>query len=262
MIEGLACILLLKNENRYIYGIKDRKPEFTMLQQQMMFLKSFVQNVYIMDGDSKDESMMVYNHYRKNGLIKRISVSSDFDEAGHLELLKNQAFEDKNKWLLYLDGDEILEDSARNFIRNYCNSYNHNVNQTVRFIYANLWRSRNKYRLDKWYGMEAGKLFSLTKDLKSYGTEFNNHWFGFRTPNDFGNVYQTNLHVLHYAWVDWENVRKKYEKCVNYEMMYNNTPIEKAKEDFKVILDEEGIVLKPCEHNWSEEFRSGTIKYE
>ena len=69
MIEGLACILLLKNENRYIYGIKDRKPEFTMLQQQMMFLKSFVQNVYIMDGDSKDESMIIYNHYIKNGLI-------------------------------------------------------------------------------------------------------------------------------------------------------------------------------------------------
>ena len=52
-INNLATILMLKNENRYIYGENDIKPNKTMLEEQLDFLK-FSEKVYILDGGSTD----------------------------------------------------------------------------------------------------------------------------------------------------------------------------------------------------------------
>ena len=161
----------------------------------------------------------------------------------------------------YLDGDEILEDNARSYIRLLMKNLPGESPTTVRFKYINLWRSRKVFRFDKWYAGEAGKLFRVTKDLTSYGTAFNNHHYAYSKPDDFGIVLSPDLNILHYAWVDWEHQVRKVERYAKIEHEKNGTPIEVARIMFNEILDERGIKMSMVFKDWQEEYRSGKIQY-
>ncbi len=269
---SLACILFLKNENKFVYGPNDMKPSVTMLEQQLMFLESFVDSVYILDDKSTDESVEVYKKYHKRGLVKYWETTgNEFNEQQYCARLLEFVKFNNHEWMLYLDGDEVLEDDARKWISKYFinEEYGENFRITVRFNYINLWRSRKQYRVDQWYNMESGKLFHVTPDLISFGTAFNDHFYAYQSPPDkssesvfdFGNVVHTDLKIIHYAWVDWEHQLKKVQRNIKFEMENKLISYEEAEKIYGVILDEEGIVLKDVESKWQEEFRTGRIFY-
>lgn len=273
-MNKLACVLMLKNENKYVYGEKDKKPSVTMLEQQMMFLKSFVDNVYIMDDLSDDGSMDIYKKYQNMGLVKEIiSTNGEFDENKHYNTLCDMVKSDEeNKWMLYLDGDEILIDESRKYIRDLVedkinlaelfNDKQYLDKIIVRFRYINLWRSRKQYRYDKFYGGETGKLFRVHKTLKSYGKKFNEHHFAYEAPDDFGRIILLMDHfILHYAWVDWNHMIRKVDRNAVIEYKYNGTNIDEAKKHYMMTLDETDIRYRNCVKAWAEEYRTGKISY-
>lgn len=263
MSKDLAVIMMLKNEHKYVYGENDKKPEFTMLQQQLRFLESFVDHIVISDGGSYDGSRYEYIHFDRKKDITILRQPEPFDENIILNQMLNFCREKKFKWILYLDGDEILEDSARKFIRQFMDDHDYKQEHTVRFNYINLWRSRNLYRFDKWYNSEAGKLFSLTDNLHSIGTPWNNHHFSFNENRyDGGNIYFSEKKILHYAWVDWKHILKKNMRNIDLEMEIYGKTYQQAVLAYKDTLDETGIILQPCLPEWAEEYRTGKIKYE
>lgn len=260
-MDKITAILMLRNENRYIYGENDEKPEFTMLQQQFKFLESFVDHIIIADGNSTDGSRQEYINFNRTTDIS-IFQQPMFDENLIMNQLLDAARNYGTKWVLSLDGDEILEDSAIYLLRQFMDSHDANHDHTVRFNYINLWRSRKNYRVDKWHNTEAGKFFSLTERLCSIGSSWNNHHFSFNSNHyDGGNIYFSNKKLLHYAWVDWNHILKKHDIGINLEMEHNNKTFEESCEIYKEILNEEGIILQPCLPEWAEEYRTGKIRY-
>lgn len=248
-INNLATILMLKNENRYIYGENDIKPNKTMLEEQLDFLK-FSEKVYILDGGSTDGSLDIYKKYDNTVVYNQ---NFPYNENKCLNFLLEKVKSNKHKYMLYLDGDEILEKSSIEYIIDFLSSNDKSEYFTIRFNYINLWRSRLKYRKDKWYNSESGKFFSVKPNLISYGTEFNNHYFVYGKNFDFGDIYYSGKRVIHYAWVDWNHILKKYNKCVENEIKYNKTSFKEASEMYKIILDESDIILEDVDKEWFNE---------
>lgn len=255
---------MLKNENKYIYGENEQQPSHTMLQQQLSFLNNKnIDHVYIADGNSTDDSKVEYTcfplHSHPNITVFQ---QQEFNENLTLNQLIQIARKDGHKWLLNLDGDEILEDSSLQFLKQFTESHDETQDHTVRFNYINLWRSRKRFRVDKWFNAEAGKFFSLTDRLCSIGSSFNNHHFSFNENSyDGGNIYYANKKILHYAWVNWKSVTDKYARFINLEMDHNKTNLDEAEKMYREILNEEGIVLQSCFDEWAEEYRTGVIQY-
>lgn len=240
MVKGLVAILMLKNENKYVYGPGDQKPEHTMLEQVLNHLH-FCEHIIIADGMSDDGSDEVYKRYKN---VKVFQQETPFNENNILNSLLDYARKyTDSKWVLYLDGDEILENLAILYIKKFIKFNDPAIKHTVRFGYMNLWRSRTKYRTDKFHDQLSGKFFSLHHDLKSFGSAYNNHHFAFGTIDNFGNIYNSKTYVVHYAWVDWNHIDKKYKQCVWMETELNKKDTTEAENICKVILDEEGIRL-------------------
>jgi hypothetical protein len=267
---SLAAILFLKNENKFVYNSDSELcPSITMLEQQLQFLESFVDAVYILDDKSTDGSQEIYKKYHERGLIKYWETTgSEFNEQQYCARLLEFVKFNNHEWMLYLDGDEVLDDSSRYWINNFINKpHAYDCRITVRFNYINLWRSRKRYRSDKWYFGDAGKLFHVTKDLTSYGEAFNNHFYAYPDIDDsnkisFGNIIVPGIKILHYAWVDWNHQIRKVEKNIKWEIECNNKTLEEAKVIYECVLDEEGIVLVDVDYKWQREYIDGIICYE
>lgn len=260
-MNKIAAICMLKNEDRYVYGDGDVKPTHTMIRQYLEHLRSFVDGVFIWDDFSTDESIKVYAEYKRLGFIKYIIQDKRIDQNETLTFLTKKALEAEYDWLLCLDCDEILEDSARKFIRDFTNTHDYKDEYSVRFNYVNLWRSRKRYRTDRWYNSDTTKFFSLTDRLVSLGTSYNNHHFVFGEEGNFGRIVRSHLKILHYAWVDWSFLLAKVESYTQREMYYKQCTRKDAEWEFICVTDEVNATFETVKPEWQEEFRSGVIRY-
>ena len=264
MKTGIVAIMFLKNDNRYVHGFGELRPKYTMLEQNLLSLRSFVDGVYIFDDNSNDGSWDVYARYVRKGLILDWKVHDNKDQNKTLNELIAIARENNHHWIVNPDGDEIFDDDARAFMVWCARNYDHDRNHCIRFNYINLWRSRKKYRTDKWYLSETGKFMSLTPELVSLGSMFNDHHFMFRKPNgdtNFGTIENSEYNILHYAWVDWEFLSRKVDRYIRREIEHRNIPRQEAEKMFSVCMDEEGARFSDVDLRWCEEFRSGNISY-
>lgn len=256
---------MLKNENRYILHEDGRKPKYTMLEQNLRRLRSLVEEVYIVDNASDDGSKEVYDRY-KESLIKYVLYNTDdmpFDDVRDRQALLQKAHQRGMKWALIVDGDEIYEDRATDWIHTYCRDHSPHGHHVVKFHYVNFWRGRTRYRTDMWHASWFPRLFSMT-DLVLRGTALHNYSFqyaslaGIRLPE---NVVEAPVKCLHYGWADWDHRVAKTKRYIERDMQLNHISYEFAKTKYANDVNEYGLQLAPGDPNWASEMRGEEIDY-
>lgn len=266
MKNGICAIMMLKNENRIICHEDGKKPDppYSMLEQNLRRLNSLVEEVYIVDNASTDDSDKIYDKY-KDSLIKFIQYNPDdwkFDDVRDRKILLKKAKEREMKWMLVIDGDEIYEDKADEWIHNFCCNNDHKGMFNVKFNYKNLWRGRTKYRVDMWSDSWFSRLFSLDK-LELIGQPLHSYHFVFKDNNTetLGNIIESPIKCLHYGWADWDHRVAKTKRYIERDMEVTGNPYYFVKSKYLRDVDERNIILENAKTEWAEEFRSGKIGY-
>lgn len=254
--NGIAVLMMLKNENHYKYGAGDEKPKYTMLEENLIRLKSLVEEVYIVDNASTDGSRQVYERYQKEGNVRYVQYNPPdwkFDDVRDRNILLRVANKREMKWVLIVDGDEIFEDRATKWINDFVSTHNHEDCHIVKFHYVNFWRSRKQFRSDAWNRSWFNRLFSI-KNLVLEGQELHNYLFMHRNGSSI--VTEAPVKVLHYGWCDWklflEKVDRYIKKEVEMGVSYNEAVMK-----YRSAIDETNIQYEPGDPLWSAEFRKG-----
>lgn len=262
--DGICAIMMLKNENRFIMHDDGKKPEYTMLEQNLRRLKSLVEEVYIVDNGSKDGSKEIYEKYRKDPIFytQYNDENLPFDDVRDRVVLLEVAKRRGMKWMLVVDGDEIYEERADKWIHEFTQSNDHERHWGIKFHYINFWRSRLKYRTDAWNGSWFERLYSL-KDLRIFGTALHNYGFQFIVDNKVISLNSLNAPVkcLHYGWADWQHRVNKTERYKIRDMELNHITYEEASRKYYQDTNEMGLTVRLADPEWGEEFRTGRIGY-
>lgn len=264
--EGICAVMMLKNENRFICHEDGRKPKYTMLEQCLRRISLIVEEVYIVDGNSSDGSKDIYEKYKGELItfIRYHDATEKFDEMYRGEMML-KAQERGMKWMIVLDGDEVYEDGATKWIHNFCDNTDNNELVVAKFHYINFWRSRTKYRTDKWSTSYFKRLFAVNKDLVMIGGKLHNYAFVYRGPKVNstveGRVVTAPVKCLHYGWADWEHRKAKTQRYINYHAEVYKIPLQKAAQIYASDIDEQGIKFENANPSWASEFRVGEIDY-
>lgn len=261
--ENICAILMLKNENRYILNEDGSKPQYTMLEQVIRRLKSIVEEVYIVDNGSTDGSREVYDKY-KDVLIKYIVYNDPdlpFDDVRDRKILFEKAKERGMKWMLVVDGDEVYEDKATEWIHQFCQQDPH-AHLNAKFHYVNIWRGRKKYRVDAWHNSWFARLYSI-HNLVLFGDPLHSYHFRYALGNgmSLGQQVEAPVKCLHYGWADWDHRVKKTERYMRRDMELTGISYSQAQEKYSQDTNERGIRLRDADPNWASEFRNGVIDY-
>lgn len=252
--------LMLKNENRFIFNKNfEEKPKFSMLEQCLNRVSEIADYIIIVDNDSTDGSRDIYEKYEKIIHVK-YNKNLNFSDFRDRDYIINEAKKTDAKWMIMVDGDEVFEDNSVSWIKNFAQD-NKNLKENTRvwFKYINLWRSRTKYREDKWNSSKFARMFSLN-NLKINGEELHSYDITFSTPEiaDIISPYK----IIHYGWADWEHrIEKSFRYAItsmglSQDSKIKNTDLYESniyyvKED----LDEENIILKNVDTSWLKEFK-------
>lgn len=253
MNKKIIAGLMLKNENRLIFNDKfDKKPKYSMLEQCLDCVNKIADEIIIVDNNSDDNSDFIYSKYKKIIHIKK-NIETNFSDFRDRDYLISEAKKRNGDWFLMVDGDEVFEDSAINWIKSFSNNKNNeNKNIRVNFKYINLWRSRKKFRIDKWNSSKFFRLWSL-KNLKIIGEDL--HCYDLTFDKNIVDITSPYL-VIHYGWADWQfRINKSFRYGEQHSKIHNISLFNANKYYVDSDLNENGIILQDVDKNWLEEFK-------
>jgi glycosyltransferase involved in cell wall biosynthesis len=249
----IAAILMLKNENRFILNEDGSPPPYTMLGQCLRRLESLVGHILVVDNGSTDCSRGLYQRYVDNVVYNDPNLP--FDDVRDRRRLLAMAKNTGAKWMLVVDGDEVLEDKATDYIHSLVEVYDEMENTdniAVHFEYINLWRSRTRYRTDAWSNIWFPRLFT-TNRLELDGTALHNYHFRFSSGKT--QMLRPDVKVLHYGWADWQHRLAKRQRYIKRHAELHGMSIEQATPIYNPEIDETGLTLAIAKPEWNEEFR-------
>jgi glycosyltransferase involved in cell wall biosynthesis len=198
--KKIIAIMRIKNQKLTITDCLDR-------------LSNLVDGIVIVDNGSTDGTELIYGQYEK---ILEISKTNDFDEGRDKNLALQLARKYHPDWILWLDGDEIFEQSvSRSDLEVLMNDPRTGL---IQFRMYNFYKDKDNHRIDgKWRQYATNPQKRLWKDTGGQYFEDRKFHAG-EIRNSVGRI-KTSLHRLkHFGYIEQNQINQKnklYESLKN-----------------------------------------------
>lgn len=182
-------------------------------------------NIAICDDSSTDDSVEIAKEYTEH----IITMPDDFKaELSHKAKLLEYVLENINpKWILHLDGDEILEKRAVEGIPKLIHFGDQFGFDCFNFHTRNLWASKCWYRVDSLFDQKWDiRLWKNNGSLKfpeRTGLHTPQH------PDGLTKVHNTNLQLIHFGFSDLNQIARKY--CVYKKLGQSGWALDRLRPD-------------------------------
>lgn len=214
------------------------------LERCLNHLSTFCNEIVFCDDSSTDSSLEIARKYT-NHIIR---MPDDFKhELLHKQKLLELALSLKPDWIVSLDPDEIFDRSGeQGGIRALCQYGNEHGMDSFSFLYYNLWKGKENYRVDElWNKNWQPKLWKNTGNLR-FDVQEGLHLRQY--PLGLLNDRRTDIRIIHYGFSSEEKITKKYS---TYETLgQSGWALQRIK-------DENRLVLKKFSRDW---FPASTLK--
>jgi len=236
-------------------------------------VKEWADDIIIYDDKSTDDSVELAKKYTNNIILgdKNEWTKETFNKQKMLNYIHNM--KKKPDWILWVDCDEILDNTSVKNIKKFCeDKYNGNVDAYA-LQQINLWRSEIYYRTDgALYGEKYGgagwfiRLWKYNENLKM------NEQIGADQrlyPINIKNIEPCDFKIIHYGFSNYKQTMKHigvhlstkeqlidtangdiYVKLANEGNKWAENYVVKGKGVPNMFLNEENLTVKICDYKW------------
>lgn len=210
------------------------------LERCLNNLKKYCTEIAVCDDSSDDNSQEIIKKYTEHLIV----LPDEFDkELEHKQKLLDYVLKNiKPDWIVWIDGDEILEKRAVEGIPKLCKFGDIFNVDCFQFHEINLWRSQCWYRLDNRFNdLWKINLWKNNGNLKfdtSPGLHKPQH------PQGLTRMLRTNLQLIHYGFSTAELITEKYKKYRDFGQ---------TGWALNRLIDERTLQLAPCNLDWFDE---------
>jgi len=176
------------------------------LERCLKHLSSFCDDIVICDDSSQDNSLDIAKKYTNHIIVPPDEFKQ---ELAHKQKLLELALSLNPDWIVFLDPDEIFDRSGeQGDIRTLCQYGNEQGIDSFSFLYYNLWKGSDNYRVDElWHKNWQRKLWKNTGNLK-FNIREGLHLSQF--PMGLKNDRRTDIKLIHYGFAGEDKINKKF----------------------------------------------------
>jgi hypothetical protein len=245
--------------------------------------KKWADDIIIYDDSSTDDSVNIAEKYTKNIILgkKNEWTRETFHKQEILEYIHNM--EKKPKWLLWIDCDEIIDNSGVRNLQKFCDE---NINENIdaySFQQINLWRGELYYRTDGLlYGENYNgcgwfvRLWKYNEKLhmkKKIGADQRLY------PITINTIKQCSFKIIHYGFSNYKNLMKHigvhnstkeqliktasgevYLDLANADVEWAKTYVINGKGIPNMFLNEENLSVNMCDDSMIDVNGSNGVK--
>ena len=257
----VIAMLMTKNENYLRVGDDLWKPkhDLSMIEQYLFDIQHYVDGVVVVYNKKSNDG----KYQKSDGtleilqtakVVKKIHINPmdqlNFDGSRDRQILFDMAKEFDPEFFFTIDADEIACDQIVNWLPHAFNDRNTNL---WYFKEINLWRSRIKYRTDKWNNSWFPRLFRNVPGIKSWKDDpsksgIHEHRVPYHIPGQVGRCQEVG--ILHFAWVNWKDRVEKTERYIRHEMVIRKASYEEVAALYVNDTDETGLQLGDVSKEW------------
>lgn len=221
------------------------KDESEWIAEVLASIEKIADEIVILDDHSTDDTVSICRTFSKVvDLFEQKNL--DVDEARDKNLLLQMALNRNPAWILAMDGDEVLEDSASARIRAALESAPEQV-VAFEFEWLYFWNDRAHYRTDgKYNNLWHRRLFRVhgqdVKNLRFMSTQHGSNFHCGSIPgNLIGSAFRLDVKVKHFGYFHLDQRKSKFE------FYQKNDPEAAAKGYYDHLIDETNMILIPWE---------------
>ncbi|MFZ5433329.1 MAG: glycosyltransferase, partial [Calditrichota bacterium] len=217
------------------------KNEDRWLQEVLDSIARIAEGIVILDDGSTDQTPQIcrshpalLDYYRQENV--------PLDKVRDKNRILHMALAQRPDWILCLDGDEVLEESAPQRIREAIRTCPDDVSG-FNFEFLYMWNDRNHYRIDGIYNHILHPcLFRLAgqnaEALGFFTTDHGGNLHCERVPGNLqGRIVEADIKILHLGYMHEASRRKKYDWNKARDPKYANQGY------YEHLLDQPGQVL-------------------
>lgn len=176
------------------------------LERCLKHLSTFCDEVAICDDSSQDNSLEIARKYTNHIIV----MPDEFkQELAHKQKLLELTLSLNPDWIVFLDPDEVFDrEGEQSGIRALCQYGNEHGIDSFSFLYYNLWKGEENYRVDElWNKNWQRKLWKNTGNLR-FNIREGLHLSQF--PSGLKNERRTDIKLIHYGFASEDKVNKKF----------------------------------------------------